>query len=314
VDDYAIMLSNGDLVIVIKHLAVLRIDWNSEEIWRKKIPAHHDIVRAEDGSLYTIIRENKVHRGLNLWFDVILHLTEDGDEIWRWSTYDHLAELEEAFDTRSFLDTLLDSVRSQQRMTNKDWAAAKKEITRRYDSFDYFHVNTISLLPEDRREEEDDRLASGNLLVCFRNVNQIAILSKDTGRILWVWGEGQLQWPHHPTMLDNGDILVFDNGVQRGHSRVLQIDPVTEEVAWEYPAESDGDLFSFFRGSAQRLPNGNTLICESDEGRILEVAPGGEIVWTWLNPDIRRRHRRSLYRWMRWPKETIDRLLIRKRG
>jgi hypothetical protein len=310
VDDYAIMLPNGDLAVVVKHTAIVRIDWESEEIWRKRVRAHHDIVQASDGSFYTIVEENKDHRGLNILFDGILHLTEDGDEIGRWSSYDHLDELKEALDTRSFLDTVLDRVISQKQVTEENRAMVQKELARRFGSFDYFHMNTISLLPENPMGYEDDRFAKGHLLVCFRNVNQIAILSNDTYRILWVWGEGQLQWPHHPTMLDNGHILIFDNGVQRGYSRVIQIDPVTEEVVWEYRAEPAGDFFSSFRGSAQRLPNGNTLICESDEGRVFEVTPDGEIVWTWLNPDIRRQHRRSLYRWMRWPKAGVDRLLF----
>ena len=35
---------------------------------------------------------------------------------------------------------------------------------------------------------------------------------------------------------------------------------------------------------AQRLPNRNTLITETDTGRAFEVTPEGEIVWQFLNP------------------------------
>ncbi len=38
------------------------------------------------------------------------------------------------------------------------------------------------------------------------------------------------------------------------------------------------------RSAQERLPNGNTLITESDGGRLLEVTPAGEIVWEYLNP------------------------------
>ena len=37
---------------------------------------------------------------------------------------------------------------------------------------------------------------------------------------------------------------------------------------------------------AQRLPNGNTLITESDAGRVFEVTEGGDIVWEFVNLDI----------------------------
>ena len=47
-------------------------------------------------------------------------------------------------------------------------------------------------------------------LICVRNINQIATLDLDSGRILWAWGEGVLDWPHHPTMLPNGNTLICD--------------------------------------------------------------------------------------------------------
>ena len=34
---------------------------------------------------------------------------------------------------------------------------------------------------------------------------------------------------------------------------------------------------------AERLPNGNTLICNGEAGRIFEVTPGGEVVWDYVN-------------------------------
>jgi hypothetical protein len=37
-------------------------------------------------------------------------------------------------------------------------------------------------------------------------------------------------------------------------------------------------------GTRARLPNGNTLITESDNGRALEVNRGGEVVWEFYNP------------------------------
>jgi hypothetical protein len=35
---------------------------------------------------------------------------------------------------------------------------------------------------------------------------------------------------------------------------------------------------------AQRLPNGNTVVCESSLGRFLEVTVDGKIVWEYVNP------------------------------
>lgn len=37
-------------------------------------------------------------------------------------------------------------------------------------------------------------------------------------------------------------------------------------------------------GSAQRLPNGNTLLCEAAFGRLIEVTHRGDVVWEFVNP------------------------------
>ena len=91
-------------------------------------------------------------------------------------------------------------------------------------------------------------------------------------------------------MLDNGNILVLDNG--RYHvdmwppdfSRVIEVNPRTNAVEWEYKEENPVDFCSTWASSAQRLPNGNTLICEADHGRFFEVTPKGEIVWEYTVP------------------------------
>ena len=82
------------------------------------------------------------------------------------------------------------------------------------------------------------------------------------------------------------------NHARRDYSRVLQFNPVTLEITWQYtPLEAGFLLFtdaskfySSYISSAQRLPNGNTLITEGSDGRILEVTPEHEIVWEYINP------------------------------
>ena len=107
-----------------------------------------------------------------------------------------------------------------------------------------------------------------------------------------------------------GNLLVFDNGgeggygspnpssvtgnnnAHRDYSRVLEFDPITLEIIWQYtPVEAGSFLFtdaskfySSYISAAQRLPNGNTLITEGSDGRIIEVTPEHEIVWEYINP------------------------------
>jgi hypothetical protein len=73
-----------------------------------------------------------------------------------------------------------------------------------------------------------------------------------------------------------------------GGSRILEIDPVKNEIVWEYTGESSGapgwTFRSSFISSARRLPNGNTLIDEGYNGRLFQVTPKGEIVWEYVSP------------------------------
>ena len=309
--DHAIILENGDVVVIEKFKQLLRLDWDSNPVWRHRMEVHHDVVPLADGTFYTIVRDIREHRGLQVRFPAIVRLSADGLEIDRWSTYEYLEEMGAVLDRRSFLDTVLDSLIATDNAALADENLHKRRSLRKYARgnrvYDYFHLNTISLLPETPLAG-DPRFRPGNLLVCFRNVNQIAILDGDSKEMLWAWGEGDLEWPHHPTMLADGSILVFDNGVERKSSRVLEIDPETRRIEWQYRGDPPGTFYTYEKGSAQRLPNGNTLISEGNEGRAFEVTRTGEIVWEWLNPEIGKRRRVQIYRMERLLSETVEAL------
>jgi Arylsulfotransferase (ASST) len=93
---------------------------------------------------------------------------------------------------------------------------------------------------------------------------------------------------HDPDILPDGNILLFDNygwfEKPEGRSRVIEFRPQTMEIVWQYHGTPERPFESLIRASQQRLANGNTLITESSGGRILEVTPGGEIVWQFVNP------------------------------
>ncbi len=59
---------------------------------------------------------------------------------------------------------------------------------------------------------------------------------------------------------------------------------LSKQVAWKYGSVGNLTLFSQFGGSAQRLPNGNTLICATTTGYLMEVTSTGEVVWEYINP------------------------------
>ena len=50
---------------------------------------------------------------------------------------------------------------------------------------------------------------------------------------------------------------------------------------WKYLAPIPSDFYGQNISGAQRLPNGNTLICEGPDGYIFEVTSDGNVVWTY---------------------------------
>jgi hypothetical protein len=144
------------------------------------------------------------------------------------------------------------------------------------DEADIFHTNSIEILEEGRRLQ---------FLLSIRSLNAVAILDVASGRIVWALS-GRWHKQHEAQIVD-GNLLLFDNlGLTRAEpgleqSRVLEIDMDSLDVVWSYTAPG---FYTKGAGAQQRLPNGNTLITESERGRIIEVTHEGTVVWEYVNP------------------------------
>ncbi len=117
----------------------------------------------------------------------------------------------------------------------------------------------------------------------LRNLNALAVVDMESEEVVWAQSGLWLQ-QHCSSMLDNGNILLFDNQGDYGSSRIVEYDPVAQEIAWLYAGDEENDFYSEKSGAVQRLPNGNTLISETNFGRAFEVTSSGEIVWEYINP------------------------------
>jgi outer membrane protein assembly factor BamB len=141
-------------------------------------------------------------------------------------------------------------------------------------------------------------------------------ISRKTGKILWKLGPPTVSGQHAPTLLTNGNILIFDNGTHRRDnpatfSRVIEVDPRTNDIVWQYADQSIFNFFSPYISGAQRLANGNTLICEGCHGRIFEVTQGGEVVWEYVSPHFFQEPGRAglnnwVFRAFRYTRDFID--------
>jgi hypothetical protein len=162
---------------------------------------------------------------------------------------------------------------------------------------DIFHVNSISLINKDI----NGIFKKGNIIFCSKMLNMIGVIDIKEEKLLWSWGQKRLELPHHPTLLENGNILIFDNGSKnRKYSRIIELNPSTEKIVWEYKDKPPESFFSPWGGASQRLPNGNTLITDSVKGRVFEITKNGEMVWEFHNPKKYKNGKRAtIYRMMR---------------
>lgn len=285
------------------------VDWNGQVMWQwegtQEVGAalqNHDWSRLPNGNILILsdkVRQDSSFKTKKIIDDIIYEVNPQGKVIWQWSATDHLNEF--------------------------GFTPEQMKLVKNSDSPDYLHMNDMQVLGPNKWEKAgDQRFAADNVIFSSRNANFTAIIDHKTGHIVWRIGPNypalaageagtlprpvdQISGQHDPHMIPEGlpgagNILMFDNQGEAGYpraerallggSRVLEINPVTKEIVWEYTGrmsgQSDFSFFSPYISSVQRLPNGNTLIDEGINSRFFQVTPKGEIVWEYMAPYTRK--------------------------
>ena len=116
------------------------------------------------------------------------------------------------------------------------------------------------------------------------------MIDPEAEKLVWKLTEPEISLQHHVTCLESGNIQIFDNGMNKPgempFSRVIEVDPKTSKVVWQYKANPPQQFFSGHISSAQRLEMGNVFICEGTSGRLFEVTRNNEVVWEWISPFV----------------------------
>ncbi len=284
---YVQLLPDGDLLVLIEDEMLMRLDWSSRVLWKTPMRAHHEISVAENGDIYTLSGAEEMVSFFGLRVPVINEYIEVLDGMTgvfkkRLSLFALFRKdlpfsafgpiYAQIFDSQDFLWRILKQKRKG------------LPLLRRMTGFDVFHANALKII--DRAIP--GLCQKGDLLLSMRALDCIAIVDPVRGAngvVRWSWGTGVLEEQHDPSLLEDGHILVFDNGTRRKFSRIVEFDPRTRSIVWEYRDLGVVPFYSSWGGAAQRFLNGNTLITESDDGRVFEVTKGGERVWSYMNPD-----------------------------
>jgi hypothetical protein len=270
--DKARVLPNGDLLAIYISSAdtpwgygIAKIDKESNLIWSYLASAHHDFDFAPDHRIYVLTHAFNFEKPVPApqlsspyLEDFLVVLTPDGKEVKKISL------------TEAVLESPYSSL---------------FHILPFFSHEDPLHTNTVEYIDADKARNFPFG-EEGDALVSFRDIALVAVVSVRTGEIRWAT-RGPWVGQHDPSLLPNGDILLLDNlGGFRGNnsSQLTQFDPRTLNVKWSYSGDEAHPFYSYLRSSAQRLANGNTLINESDGGRLFEVTRSGDIVWEYINP------------------------------
>ena len=245
--------------------------------------------------------------------------SEGGEIVWEWSAWDYLAQdfdaSKENYADPSRHPELIDAnyllLEHKERFPYLDWL--------HINAIDYNHeLDQIALSPRHFSEvwiidhsastEEAPTRSGGN--------------AGSGGALLYRWGnprayghgtaaDQRLFWQHNahwiaPGLPGAGNILIFNNGYEIGlgedppfYSSIEEIVPPVDgygyrrepgapyppaDPVWRYTAEPPTDFHSRLMSNAQRLPNGNTLICEGTRGNVFQVTPDGKTVWKYVYP------------------------------
>ena len=280
---------------------------------------HHDIEMLPNGNVLMIAWELKTEAEAiaagrdaslltdgELWPDSIIEVQPTGSSggtiVWEWHVWDHLIQDYDAAKPNYGV------VADHPEKIDLNYAMN--------GDADWIHINSV-----DYNAELDQIVLSAHnfseIWIVDHNTTT-AEAAGAAGDLLYRWGnpqaydrgtsaDQQLFSQHDAEWIatglpGEGDILIFNNGAGRSGGNYSSVDQITPPVnldgsytlqtgsayepaapTWMYVSDPVTDFYAMRISGAQRLANGNTLICEGTEGRLFEVTEQGVQVWEYID-------------------------------
>jgi hypothetical protein len=250
-----------------------------------------------------------------LWSEEIVEIKPDlgggGEIVWRWDSWDHMVQDHDE-EAENYGDI------TSPELININYS------TRGFIDSDWLHFNSIDYNPELDQIIVSNHNFSEIWIIDHSTTTQEAAShsggnSGKGGDLLYRWGNPmaygtgkksfqKLFLQHDPHWIkeglkDEGKILLFNNRAgtpeDKEYSTVHIIDPPIDEnnnyilensmygpvdFEWTYPEIPDTDFYGQAVSGAQRLPNGNTLICNGWQGDVFEIDSDNNKVWRYVSP------------------------------
>ena len=299
---------------------VQEIDWDGNVVWEFTYSSdqyllHHDIEQLPNGNILMIAWECKstaeaLAAGRNpnllqegaLWPDKIIEVDSSTNQIvWEWHVWDHLVQDYDPSKAnygnpsehpeRIDLNYTTMNVADWNHTNSVDYNPELDQILLSVHSFSEIWVIDHSTTSAEAAGP------GGDLLYRWGNPQAYGVGSASDQQL---FGQHDAHWIE-PGLPGEGNILIFNNGDRRSraYSSIEEIKPpinadgsyaLTPGMAfgpaastWTYQAAPVTNFYATNISGAQRLPNGNTLICDGPSGRFFEVTPAGETAWEYVN-------------------------------
>lgn len=284
------------------------LDWDSNIVWSTTLAtesyfSHHDVKQLPNGNILSIVWEAKTAQEATelgrttltdetLWAGAIYEVCRassqnscvDGEIVWQWSTWDHIIQ-----DTNSEItSTYVDDIAQSPNKVNINYVSGN-------GGSDWTHFNSI-----------DYNEVTKQILISVRSFSEYWVIdytSPESGIIARIGnpqaydsvGEQRLFSQHDAQWINNestgeSSISVFNNGVNRPEGDYSSVDEfcysssscTSGELVSSYSQGVSGDFYADHISGAQRLENGNTLVCEGTEGRLFEYDSSHNMVWEFI--------------------------------
>ena len=247
------------------------------------------------------------------WPDHLIEVDSTGQIVWQWHVWDHLIQDLDS-DKPNYGDV---SAHPELIDLNFDDSGNRW-------SADWNHINSVDYDPEldqillsvhgfgeiwiiDHSTTTVEAAShtggvsgiGGDLLYRWGNPEAYGAGAEEDQRL---FGQHDAQWID-AGLPGQGNVLIFNNGVSRPAGNYSSVEEIAlpedgsgnyfrevgvafgpDSVEWIYSAETPSDFYADHISGAQRLPNGNTLICSGVDGHFFEVTSASEIVWEYVNP------------------------------
>ena len=296
----------------------------SFELANQQQTLHHDIEELPNGNVLMIAweriseadalaagRDPSLLPEHELWPDKVIEVDRSGQIVWEWRAWNHIVQ---DFDPtkpnygrpvdhpgRIDLNHVINGGEADWHHSNGlDYNPQLDQVMISVRSYDELWIIDHSTTAQEAATSSGGRSGrGGELLYRWGNPEAYGAGGPSDRRL---YRQHDAQWIK-PGLPGEGNILVFNNGENRPGGNASTVDQIVQPTpdaqgnyplqglaygpaapVWTYTASPPTSMFSPFVSGAQRLPNGNTMVCAGWSGASFEVTPAGEIVFQYRVP------------------------------